>query len=260
VKLRTLHARYLSEVSAEIAKHPARPTTPITAAEVERLPAPVRRFFHSSGFIGRPHTLNARIVWQSMKLRHNPRARWLTLRSEQFASVPEPTRIALMTTRLGGVVPFEGLDQYREGHGQMLIELAKVFTVADSRGRYMDESALVTVLSEALFTPSVAMQDYVEWTAIDERSASARLRDRGLSVTGVFHFNEADELIRFDTNDRWRDGKPPTRMAWSANVASYQRVGGVRLPLELSATWHEPAGDFTYVQGALESITFNVER
>jgi hypothetical protein len=256
----TLQARYRSEVAAEIARHPPRPEGLITEPSIEHLPAPVQRFFRSSGFLGKPHTVNARLVWKTMLLRRGPRASWLRLHSEQFASTPEPTRLALMTARLGGIVPFEGRDKYQDGHGQMLIALGKLFVVADSQGRYMDESALVTVLSEALFTPSVALQDYIAWTARDDRSASACLRHRGLSVTGVFSFNDADELVRFDTQDRWRDGKPPLRMPWSANVTSYQRIDGVRLPCELSATWHEPAGDFTYVKGQLESVTFNVPR
>lgn len=255
-----LQRQFQDEVAAEVARNPPAACGLITEAALQGLPAPVQRFFRSSGFVGRPCTMNARIVWKTMLLKRSRRAGWMKLRAEQFMSVPEPVRIALMSTRIAGMFPFAGRDIYRDGHGQMLIQLLKCFTVADSHGSAMDESALVTFLSEALFAPSAALQDYIEWSARDARSAFARLRHRGLCVSGTFHFNEADELVRFDTGDRWRDGSPPVRMPWSANVASYQWVDGVRTPRALSATWHEPGGDFTYVQGVVDAIVFNVAR
>jgi hypothetical protein len=231
----------------------------ISERDLVGVPAPVQRFFRASGFIGEPHTVNARIMWREMLLRRSRNAPWMKLSCEQFESVPEPARIVLMRGSLAGVIPIEGRDKYQNGHGQMLIKLMNVFTLADARGRYMDESALVTILSELLFTPSFALQPYVVWTAIDDQSASAAMTDRGLTVRGVFHFNDADEFVRFDTEDRWQAGEPPRRIPWSAYVGGYQTRAGVRSPTEVSAAWHEPSGDFTYVRGTIESIVFNVE-
>ncbi|MEY4512036.1 MAG: hypothetical protein RLZZ450_4158 [Pseudomonadota bacterium] len=252
-------ARFRSEVAAELAKRGKRLVRNIEERELAGLPAPVQRFFRASGLVGTPHTLNARIVWRELLLRRSRRSLWMKLCCEQFASVPEPTRIALMTGKLGGVLRLEGRDKYQHGHGQMLITLMKVITVADARGRYMDESALVTLLSELPLVPSFALQKYLTWTAIDDRSARASITDHGLTVSGTFHFNDADECVRFDTDDRWRSGKTPRRTPWSAYFGGYETRGGLRTPYELSATWHEAAGDFTYARGTLESIAFNLE-
>ena len=123
----------------------------------------------------------------------------------------------------------------------------------------MDESALVTVLSEALMAPSYALQGYMKWQPVDERSARAELTSNGITVSGIFHFNEADELVRFDTNDRWQDGTPPKKLPWSAYLGDYREARGIRYPTRVSAAWHEPSGDYTYVKGTIDSVEFNVK-
>lgn len=62
----------------------------------------------------------------------------------------------------------------------------------------------------------------MKWQPMDDRSASAQLTYNGITVSGIFHFNEADELVRFDTNDRWQDGSPPKKIPWSANIEGYR--------------------------------------
>ncbi|HEX8705095.1 MAG TPA: DUF6544 family protein [Myxococcaceae bacterium] len=256
---RNLERLYQAEVSAELSKHPATSPGVVTEEDIARLPPPVQRYFRVGGFVGKPHTLNVRINWSEMQLKRSHDAGWMTLSCQQFNSVPEPMRLAFMRGRIAGVIPFEGKDKYQDGHGNMLIKLMKVITVGDSRGAHMDESALVTVLAEALMAPSYALQGYIRWQPIDERSASASLTYNGITVSGIFHFNEADELIRFDTNDRWQDGTPPKKLPWSANIEGYRVAGGIRHATRISATWHEPGGDFTYVKGTIDSLEFNVK-
>ncbi|QRK04821.1 hypothetical protein JQX13_31960 [Archangium violaceum] len=94
---------------------------------------------------------------------------------------------------------------------------------------------------------------------MDERSARAELTYKGITVGGTFHFNDADEMVRFDTNDRWQDGEPPRKIPWSAHLEDYRVAGGIRYATRVSATWHEPAGDLTYVTGTIESLEFNVK-
>ncbi len=256
---RSLEGIYRAEVAAELAKHPVHSPGPITESDIAGLPPPVQRYIRASGFIGKPHTLNMRIHWSGMQLKRSHDAGWMELSCQQFNSVAEPMRLALMKGRMAGVIPFEGKDKYQDGHGHMHIQLMKLFTVGDSKGTTMDESALVTVLSESLLVPSSALQGYMKWRPVDERSASAELTYDGITVKGLFHFNEADEWVRFDTEDRWQDGAPPKKLPWSAHLGDYRVERGLRYPTRISATWHEPAGDYTYVQGTIHSLEFNVK-
>ena len=116
-----------------------------------------------------------------------------------------------------------------------------------------------TVLAEAMLAPSYALQPYASWQAVDAGCARARFTFGGVSVGGTFHFNDADECIRFDTEDRWQDGRPPRKVPWSANLGAYRRDDdGLRFPTAVSATWHEPDAEFTYVEGTLQALTYNV--
>jgi hypothetical protein len=45
----------------------------------------------------------------------------------------------------------------------------------------------------------------------------------------------ADELIRFDTNDRWQDGAPPKKIPWSARLDGYRVARGIRYATRVSA-------------------------
>jgi hypothetical protein len=254
---RALDDLYRAEVAAEIAKHPA-PAGTITEADLAPLPPPVQRYFRSAGFVGQPRMANARLTWDEMYLKRGRHQSWMKLACSQFNSAAEPMRIALMKARLGAVIPFEARDKFQDGHGNMLIKLARVITVADATGPEMDHSGLVTVLAESLMFPAVALQPYVAWRAVDDRTAAATLSYGGLSVSGTFHFNDASEPVRFDTSDRWQDGKPPRRIPWSAETTEYQIKDGVKLARRITATWHDPAGDFTYVKGTISAITFNV--
>jgi hypothetical protein len=257
---RDLESIYRTEVAAELARHPAASPGTLTEEDLARLPPPVQRYFRASGLVGKPHTLNVRLHWSEMQLKRSHDAGWMTVSCQQFNSVPEPMRIALMQGRVAGVIPFEGRDKYQDGHGNMLIKLMKVLTLGESKGTHMDESALVTVLAETFLAPSAALQGYMTWQPVDERSARAQLTDKGITVGGTFHFNDADEVVRFDTNDRWQDGTPPKKIPWSAHLDGYRVTNGLRHPTRISATWHEPGGDFTYVKGTIDSVELNVAR
>lgn len=254
----SLEQTYRSEVERELTKHPPRSVGVLAEADIAPLPPPVQRFLRKSGFVGRPHVMNVRIRWGELRLKRARDADWLVLDCQQFNSVPEPTRIALMKARLGGLVPFDGRDKYQDGHGELAVKLLRLVPVATARGPEIDAAELVTVLSEAFFAPSLVIQPYVAWEALDERRARATLTHGGLSVRGVFRFDEHDDLVRFDTEDRFQDGKPPRRLPWSAELWAYREVDGIRFPTQVRATWHEPEGDFTYGVGTIAGLAFNV--
>ncbi len=185
--------------------------------------------------------------------------KWIRLDCYQFNSVPEPTRIVYMKSRIMGVFPFEGRDKYHDGHGNMLINLMKVFMVADAKGKEMDESALVTVLAETFLVPSYALQDYITWSAIDSNTAKATLKFNESEVTGVFHFNDQGEFIEFETNDRYYSerGTEYKKVKWSVVASNYIEKNGIKFPTTLSAIWHEKDGGFEYFKGKIEYIEFD---
>jgi hypothetical protein len=258
----SLKRLYETEVEAEARKGLLAATGIITEDVIAGLPEPVREHFRRCGRVGKPNMKNACVLWKGVSFKPSPERKWIALECRQFNSVPEPARIVYMKTRIGGLIPFEARDKYQDGHGNMLIRLARLFTVADARGPEMDASALVTFLAEALLVPSCALAPYITWTAVNSRAAGAAISFSGVTVKGLFRFNTKGEFVRFETNGRYYAAPNGLyeKIGWYAVAGDYAEKNGVRFPTTLSAAWRFKGGDFEYFTGTLGDITYDVGR
>ncbi len=255
----TLREIYMSEVRAEIAKAAKTDSAPMDAKAVSGLPEPVRRYFATCGFLGRPAMRNVRFAWAGFEMKRARDKGWMPVVVLQFNQVHEPARLVFLHSRIAGVLPFNGRDKYQDGRGRMLIRAMGLFTVADAHGDHMDASAMATFLAEVPLHPSAALRPYIRWEPIDSLSARAVFTHAGRSVSGIFRFNREGEYIGFETGDRWQDGHEDAPIPWSITAGDYADMGGFRLPTRLTATWHEKAGDFQYFRGRLAKAEYDVE-
>ncbi len=260
ITIMSLKQTFISEVNHELQKHPIVENGLISEKEISRLPSPVQKFFHFCGYTGKPKMSNVQILWKDVFLKMSPEKDWTAIKCYQFNAVAPPARLVFMKSKIGGLFPFEGRDKYQDGHGNMLIKLLKLFTVGDSKGKEMDESALVTILAEALFLPAYALQPYIHWHAIDDRSAGATITDSGIQVRGIFYFNKKGENTGFETDSRSfteKDGHY-RKTKWSVSVEDYLEKNGVMVPTSLRARWHLPKGQYEYFKGTVADVKFNI--
>lgn len=252
---------YLLEVEKELTKYPSAKREKMTEQEIASFPKPVQKYFYHCGYVGKEKKINAKIEWQEAYIKMSPDKNWMKLDCFQFNSVPDPSRIVYMKSKVLGLFPFEGRDKYQDGHGNMRIELLKLIPVADAKGKEMDASALVTLLAEILLIPGYAFQDYIEWTEIDSSTAKAILRYNETEVEGLFSFNELGELVRFETNDRYysEKGKNYKKVKWSIILSDYVEKNGMRFPTHAKAIWHLEKGDFEYFKGTILNIKYNIQ-
>jgi hypothetical protein len=253
-----MKSTYEQQVREVVAASPASRDV-ITEADIAALPDPVQRFLRTHGYVGRGPFANAEVVWSESQIRMGPDRDWLDLTTHQFNSVPAPVRMAYMRARVFGIIPFEGMDTYVHGAGRMHMVLLKRLTVGDERGPEMNQSAAVTLLAEALLVPGYVLAPYITWEAIDDRSARATIRYQDTEASGVFHFDQADDFVRFTTEDRFAasdDG--PRLVPWSAEVTEYASADGVRFPRAMHGIWHHEDGDFEYFRGRIEAIRYDV--
>lgn len=256
----SLKQLFIEEVNHEIQKHSSPDIGLLAEADILHLPPPVQKYFRYCGYLARPKIINAQIVWRDVYLKLSLAKKWQGIRCFQFNAVPEPARFAFMTSKIAGLIPFEGRDKFQDGHGNMLIKLFRVFTMGNAKGREMDESALVTVLAEALFVPGYALQPYISWEPIDDLSARATIEDNGIKVSGVFFFNEKGETIRFETEDRsfTEKNRGYKKCKWTAMMENYQAINGILTPTTIRAMWNLPKGDFEYYKGIVDEVRFNI--
>ena len=75
---------------------------------------------------------------------------------------------------------------------------------------------------------------------------------KGVTVSGIFKFNEQYEMVSFTTTDR-KDDKTP----WTAECGDYEVApNGINLPTTFRAVWNFADGDFVYFDGKISDISY----
>lgn len=153
----------------------------------------------------------------------------ITYTQANFATICE--RLAFIDLKLGGVLPFQGLDDNLGGKGRMQGVIAKLFTAFVVQGAEMDSAALVTVLADALVCPTFLMLDEISWQELDITHLKATLTQYGITVSGVFVFDADGAIISFYTSDRYEEkAGTMTRRDWRAEFGGYKEVDGIKRP------------------------------
>jgi hypothetical protein len=226
---------------------------------IAHLPTPVQRYFNHCGFLGIQMPDFAEIHWAESHIKLRPNQKWLRLKTLQHNFITEPSRVVYMRANMMGVVPFEGRDKYHDGHGHMFGILGRMIKIFDAKEYEIAQGAAIVVLAECLLVPSFAIQPYIHWEAVDDRTAKARFIHKGVDVGGTFHFNEQGEYIRFTSNERpFSLPKGGYKIIpYTIEIRSYQQQGDIRIAKEVAAIWNLPEGDFEYFKGKVARIEYN---
>ena len=233
----------------------------ISEDKLADLPEPVQHYFRYGGFIDAPISGITEILWADTKIKLDPDQAWRDLETRQYNFTASGSRLAYMNARMAGVIPFEGRDKYHNGQGHMLGTLGRLIKVFDNYSREVTLGGAVILLAEALLEPSIALQEYITWEPIDERTAGATLHHGDITVSGIFRFNDAGEFIRFESNDRPYEvsrGVYEPKL-FSIDLEEYHEADGLKIAGRVFATWHLEDGDFTYWDGRITGLRRNAK-
>lgn len=162
-----------------------------------------------------------------------------------FASVCE--RTAFINTKIASIIPFQGLDDNVNGKGRMKGVVGRLFTVFNIQGKEMDAAALVTVLSEGAICPSFLMHEDITWEEVDKYHVKATLKQYGITVSGVFEFNDNGAIIGFYTKDRYEEHHGVmTPCDWRITCSGYKERDGFMRPTIFQAFWMYPETEKIY--------------
>lgn len=221
----------------------------ITSTKLTNLPTPVQRWLRYVGVEGRFPFQNIHL-WQTGRMRTKPDSKWMDFSAEQWFTVSSPA--FLWYAQVGGssIMQLSGKDKLLNGQGNMQIKLFSLVPVADAKGPEIDQGTLVRYLSEIIWFPTAALEDYVEWEAVDDHRARARLTINELSVEGIFHFNQQGHVIAFEA-DRYfeRDGES-TLEVWHIDIdeKSYRLFQDILVPTKAAVSWKLEEGDFRWLE------------
>lgn len=254
--LKTLHDLAIDH---EFAAQPLlTPGPPLLEDDLAGLPAPVRRYIARSGALGRPRPQNMRVVMDARMYRAPGQAP-MRARSEQYTFFGDPARLFLMDARMFAL-PVRALHVYRQHRATFTVRVASTKTMTDQHGNQISAAETVTVLNDlCLMAPGAMLDHRLQWSDSDDRSADVTFTNGPYTVSARLHFNERDELVDFESDDRPDSSTGVfVPMRWSTPVIEYTDVSGRHQLRRGSARYLRPEGPFTYGEFTVRAIDYDV--
>ena len=186
-------------------------------------------------------------------------ARWRAFSSRQSVAVARPGFVWDGRIAMGPGVPVRVIDAYAGGEGALVATLFGLVPLARLEGGgAIAEGELLRWLAEAPWYPTALLPGQgVEWVAIDDRSAEARVTDGAVTARLVFRFG-ADGLVEgVRAAARGRTvgaGIVPT--PWVGRWWGYERQAGMLVPMAGEVAWELPEGLRPYWRGRVVSLDY----
>jgi len=248
--------RVEKEVRTFLSSNVENPGQIIQKSDLAVLPPVVQKWLERSQVLGKERITSARSKQKAvMRLKEeNP---WMPLEAEQYFTVDKPGYIWKAKVKAAPFITLAARDKYDDGQGNVLIKLLALKTVADSRGKEVDQGSMVRFLAETVWIPTAALSDYITWEEIDAKSARATMSYKGITASGVFNFNDRGEVVEF-VAPRYGDFDGHYTMeTWAIILEDYKEFDGVRVPAKGEVEWKLETGDFNWYRFEVLDIEYN---
>lgn len=229
----------------------------LTEQALAHLPDPVRRYVLASGAVGRPRPRGVRIEFDAT-MRRSPGDPGMRATSVQYNFFDQPARLFFMTARMFAL-PVCALHVYRQASATFTVRAASLVNIIDQQGDDVSRAETVTVLNDlCAFAPGALDDPRLTWQPLDDHRAAVTFRNGPHRVTAELTFNDRDDLIDFQSDDRPDSSSGRfLPMRWNTPLSDHRQISGLRLPTRGSTVYHRPDGPFTYGEFTLRSITYN---
>ena len=231
-------------------------TAILTSEAISDLPPVIQKWIIHSGAIGKEITTSVRLKQES-KMRLTPEGEWKDARAEQYFTVQTPAFIFKMDVNFFPLVSIVGRDKFLDGKGNMTITLPGIYTIADSKGKEIDQGTMIRFLSEIFWFPSAAISKYLQWEEVDSVTAKATMLYNESSVSVIVKFTSEGDVKNIEAERYGEfDGKTSLEK-WSVEMTAYKEFGGIRIGNKAEVTWKLKAGDFTWYKLEITELEYN---
>jgi hypothetical protein len=203
-----------------------------TSAEVEGLPAPVRRYLRASIAAGTPLATCAR-------LRMRGRIKvgwWLPFTARQIVN---PHEGLVWAARAAGVIA--GSDRYIDGVGVMDWKIGGMVTLMHAEGADVTRSAAGRTGGEAILLPTALLPRFgVTWSAVDDLHIIAHHRVGRVPVDLHLRLDPQSRL-RSVSFQRWGDPDATGTWDWhpfGGQITGHRSFAGLTVPSAGRLGWH----------------------
>ena len=237
------------------------------ARELEGLPAPVQRYFRAVLNDGQPIVSSVTIDMAGSINMSATAGQWkpFTSRQRVVTSVNGSSPGFIWDAKISMLpgIKVHVVDSYIAGQGLVQAAVLGLFMVADmGGGGEMARGEFMRFFAEAPWYPTALLPSQgVQWAAVDDRFASATILDGSVTLTLLFHFNDAGLIDSVRAEARGgMVGKEMVMRPWECSLSIYQVQGGMTVPMSGEAAWVQPDGRKTYFMGCVESMAYEFVR
>ncbi len=228
----------------------------VTKEDISDLPQIVQKWLEYSGIIGKEKIVSV-YVKQKAYMRLDKDKPWMPVEAEQYFTTDEPGFIWKANIKAGPLFRISGRDKYENGKGNMLIKILSLFTVADSKGKEIDQGSLLRYMAETMWFPTTAINEYLTWEEMDQYNAKVTMTYGEIRASGIFTFNDKGQVINFEA-ERYGEFNGEIRLeTWSIPVRDYKEFDGIRIPTKGDVAWKLNTGDFNWFNFEVTDIEYN---
>lgn len=242
----------------EAARLPIEPKV-FARRELERVPAPVQRYFRAVLEDGQPIVAAVSVAHTGTFNMSEAAEQWKPFTSKQRVVTRRPGfdwdgRVAMMPGLLVYVH-----DAYIAGEGILHAAVLGLVSMVNLRGTgEVAQGELMRFLAEAAWYPTALLPSQgVLWDAVDDHSARATLKDGAVTLTLLFHFNEDGLIDTVSAEARGRTvGGTVVPAPWHGRFWNYAIRDGMRVPLDGEVAWLLPEGAKPYWRGRITQVNY----
>lgn len=227
--------------------------------ELDPLPAPVQRYFRAALTEGQPLVAAVTVEHEGTFNMSAGGEKWQPFTSRQRVTTQCPGFVWDARIAVAPGLKARVHDAYVEGEGILHATLLGFLTLVNMRGtREVAEGELLRFFAETAWYPTALLPSQgVQWTAVDDSSAKATLKDGDISLTLLFRFDEAGLIASVRAEARGRTvGREVIPTPWEGRWWRYNLRDGMRVPLEGEVAWILPEGPKPYWRGRVTSLSY----
>lgn len=251
--------RQTKALLSELAAARADPPAILDSAELASLPPPVQRYLRAALPEGQLPVTQVEIAHAGTFNMGEGGANWKPFTSRQVVTTQRPGFVWDGTIWMAPGLPVRVHDAYVAGQGVLLPALLGLVKLTELRGTgaIADGEAMRWLAEAAWYPTALRPGAAVTWTAIDDHSALANLRDGTVSVALTFHFGDDDLItsVRADARHRSVGGKL-VATPWEGRWSDYRREAGMLVPMTGEVSWILPEGPRPYWRGRVTDLAF----
>jgi hypothetical protein len=242
-------------------------TTHYDPHELEGLPAPVQRYFRAVLKEGQPIVSAVTIEMAGTINMSATAEQWKPFTSKQrvVTSVAGSGPGFMWDAQISMLpgMKVRVVDSYIAGKGLVQAAMLGMFTVADmGGGGEMARGEFMRFFAETPWYPTALLPSQgVQWAAMDGTSANASINDGPVTLTLLFHFNDAGLIDSVRAEARGgMVGKKMVMRPWECGLSNYEVRSGMTVPISGEAAWVRPDGRKTYFIGSVKSMAYEFAR